>query len=108
MKIHEYQAKELLKNFGVPVQDGIAITEMNQYENAINSLLQRGIKQYVVKAQIHAGGRGKGKVYNKHNRDELVQEGGVKFIGNDVHKGKDFASKLLNNILVTHQTGRRR
>lgn len=105
MKIHEYQAKALLKNFGVPVQDGIAITAIEEYDNAINSLLSRGINQFVVKSQIHAGGRGKGKVYNKSNRDELVVEGGVKFIGNDVDKGREYASKLIGNILVTHQTG---
>jgi len=58
-----------------------------------------------VKSQIHAGGRGKGKVHNKNNRDELVVEGGVKFIGSDAMKGKEYASKLLGNILITHQTG---
>lgn len=105
MKIHEYQAKALLKKFGVPVQDGIAINNLENYDTAINELRSRGINQYVVKSQIHAGGRGKGKVYNKINRDELVAEGGVKFIGSDVMKGKEYASKLLGNILVTHQTG---
>lgn len=105
MKIHEYQAKTLLKNFGVPVQDGIKINFINEFDDAINNLATRGITQYVVKSQIHAGGRGKGKVYNKNNRDELIVEGGVKFIGNDVVKGKEYASKLLGNILVTHQTG---
>ncbi|MBK8554187.1 MAG: ADP-forming succinate--CoA ligase subunit beta [Ignavibacteria bacterium] len=105
MKIHEYQAKALLKNFGVPVQDGIAITAIEEYDNAISSLSSRGINQFVVKSQIHAGGRGKWKVYNKNNRDELIVEGGVKFIGSDVNKGREYASKLIGNILVTHQTG---
>ncbi|MCB0728251.1 MAG: ADP-forming succinate--CoA ligase subunit beta [Ignavibacteriae bacterium] len=105
MKIHEYQAKNLLKNFGVPVQDGVAITSIEEYDDAVNSLLNRGINQYVVKSQIHAGGRGKGIVYSKDNKHEIVVEGGVKFIGKDVQKGKDYASKLLGNILVTHQTG---
>lgn len=105
MKIHEYQAKALLKKFGVAVQDGIAIKNLEDFDNSINELKSRGINQYVVKSQIHAGGRGKGKVHNKNNRDELVVEGGVKFIGSDVLKGKEYASKLLGNLLITHQTG---
>ena len=105
MKIHEYQAKALLKNYGVPVQDGIAINSMDNFEGAIHELKARGIEQYVVKSQIHAGGRGKGIVYNKINRDEIVVEGGVKFMGSDVEKARDYAGKLLGNILVTHQTG---
>jgi len=105
MKIHEYQAKELLKKYKVPVQDGIALNNIDFFDEVINVLKSRGINQYVIKSQIHAGGRGKGKVYNKNNRNELVVEGGVKFVGTDTAKGKEFAQKLLGNILVTHQTG---
>ncbi|MCB0722196.1 MAG: ADP-forming succinate--CoA ligase subunit beta [Ignavibacteriae bacterium] len=105
MKIHEYQAKELLKKYGVPVQDGVAIKAMEEFDGAIAKLKEQGIDQFVVKSQIHAGGRGKGIVYSKHNRDNVVVEGGVKFIGGDIEKGKDYAEKLLGNILVTHQTG---
>jgi len=105
MKIHEYQAKELLKKYGVPVQDGIAFTDLNQFDAVISNLMSRGINQFVVKSQIHAGGRGKGKVFNKDNREELIVEGGVKFVGDDIVKAKDYAGKLLGNILVTHQTG---
>lgn len=105
MKIHEYQAKEILKKFGVSVQDGVAIKSIDEFDNAINYLREKGINQFVVKSQIHAGGRGKGKVYNKYNRDELLVEGGVKFFGSDVEKAKEYASKVLGNILVTHQTG---
>ena len=105
MKIHEYQAKSILKNFGVPVPDGIAIKSMNKFDNAISTLSKRGITQYVVKAQIHAGGRGKGTVYNKSNRNEIIVEGGVKFFGSDVDKAKEYAGKVLSNILVTHQSG---
>ncbi len=105
MKIHEYQAKELLKKFGVAVQDGVAIKSIDEFDSAINYLKEKGINQFVVKSQIHAGGRGKGKVYNKYNRDELLVEGGVKFFGTDVEKAKEYASKVLGNILVTHQTG---
>ncbi len=104
MKIHEYQAKETLKKFNVPVQDGIAIKSLNEFDGAINQLQQRGINQFVVKSQIHAGGRGKGKLYNPKNRNELVLEGGVKFT-TSVEKAKEYAEKILGNLLVTHQTG---
>ena len=79
MKIHEYQAKETLKKFNVPVQDGIAIKNIGEFDGVINQLQQRGINQFVVKSQIHAGGRGKGKLYNPSKRSELILEGGVKF-----------------------------
>ena len=105
MKIHEYQAKSLLKKYDVPVQEGLAINDMKYFDDVISVLKEKGISQFVVKSQIHAGGRGKGKVYSKENRDELVVEGGVKFIGSDSEKGKEYAAKLLGNILVTHQTG---
>ena len=105
MKIHEYQAKSLLKKYDVPVQEGLAINDMNYFDEVITVLKEKGVLQFVVKSQIHAGGRGKGKVYSKENRDELVVEGGVKFIGSDSEKGKEYAAKLLGNILVTHQTG---
>ena len=59
MKIHEYQAKEILKKYNVPIQDGIAIKNLSEVDNAISQLQQRGINQFVVKSQIHAGGRGK-------------------------------------------------
>jgi succinyl-CoA synthetase beta subunit len=104
MKIHEYQAKEILKDYNVPVQDGIAIKDITEFDNAIQILQQKGINQFVVKSQIHAGGRGKGKIYNPGNRDELILEGGVKFTVS-VDKAKEFARKMLGNLLVTHQTG---
>jgi succinyl-CoA synthetase beta subunit len=104
MKIHEYQAKETLKKYGVPVQDGIAIRNMSEFDEAIAQLQYKGVNQFVVKSQIHAGGRGKGKLYNSNNRDELILEGGVKF-STSVEKAKEYASKMLGNLLVTHQTG---
>lgn len=104
MKIHEYQAKEILKKFGVPIQDGIAIKDLAEFDNAIRQLQQRGVNQFVVKSQIHAGGRGKGKLYNPNNKDELILEGGVKF-SPTVEKAKDYAEKILGNVLVTHQSG---
>lgn len=104
MKIHEYQAKELLKKFSVPVQDGFAIKHLDEFEKAIQQLKSLGINQYVVKSQIHAGGRGKGKVYNPENRDEVILEGGVKFT-TSIEKAREYAEKILGNLLVTHQTG---
>ncbi len=104
MKIHEYQAKETLKKFGVPVQDGVAIKNLSEFDSAISQLQARGINQFVVKSQIHAGGRGKGKLYNPNNKEELVFEGGVKFT-TSVDKAREYASKMLGNLLVTHQTG---
>lgn len=103
MKIHEYQAKEILKKFNVPIQDGIAIKNLSMFDAAIAELQSRGINQYVVKSQIHAGGRGKGTIFNPQTR-ELIQEGGVKFT-TSVDKAKDYAGKMLGNLLVTHQTG---
>ena len=104
MKIHEYQAKETLKKYNVPVQDGIAIKSMDEFDGVIFQLKQKGISQFVVKSQIHAGGRGKGKLYNPKNPSELILEGGVKFT-TSVEKAKEIASKILGNLLVTHQTG---
>lgn len=104
MKIHEYQAKEILKKYRVPVQDGIAVKSLDDVDNAVHSLQERGISQFVVKSQIHAGGRGKGKLYNPSNRDELILEGGVKFCPT-VDKVKEYSQKILGNLLVTHQTG---
>lgn len=104
MKIHEFQAKETLKKFGVPVQDGIAIKSMLEFDDAIAKLQQRGINQYVVKSQIHAGGRGKGKVYDIKDRETIVLEGGVKFTTSP-EKASEYAEKILGNVLVTHQSG---
>lgn len=104
MKLHEYQAKQILLKYGVPVQNGIPIKDISEFDNAINTLKSHGINQFVVKSQIHAGGRGKGKVYNPNNRSELILDGGVKFT-TDVEKAREYAHKILGNLLVTHQTG---
>ena len=106
MNIHEFQGKAILQTYGVPVQEGFVAETVPQSRLVARALKKKfGADIFVVKAQIHAGGRGKGKVYSKENRDELVVEGGVKFIGSDSEKGKEYAAKLLGNILVTHQTG---
>ncbi len=97
MNIHEYQAKQVLKGFGAPVAEGVAITSADQAEAAAKSLPG---PLYVVKSQIHAGGRGKGKF------KELPADakGGVRlaFSIEDVVRN---AREMLGNTLVTAQTG---
>src|SRR6476659_10371223 len=90
MKIHEYQAKAVLKKYGVPVPRGEVVENREQAEAAAKSLFNAGASGVVVKAQIHAGGRGKG--------------GGVK-IAKSVEEAGDIASKMLGMTLITHQTG---
>jgi succinyl-CoA synthetase beta subunit len=74
MNIHEYQGKTLLKAAGVPIVEGIHCTSVEQALAAYDSL---GSKIVAVKSQIHAGGRGKGTIYNPETREEVMQ-GGVK------------------------------
>ena len=61
MNIHEYQAKEILKKFNIPIQDGFVLDDISQADNILGKVeSELGSSQFVVKAQIHAGGRGKG------------------------------------------------
>src|ERR1700693_5405975 len=91
MNIHEYQGKEILKSFGVAIQEGIvADTPEGAVEAAKQLNAQTGNKFFVIKAQIHAGGRGKG--------------GGVK-LAKSIEDVKDVAGRILGMNLVTHQTG---
>ncbi|MFO1218514.1 MAG: ADP-forming succinate--CoA ligase subunit beta [Burkholderiaceae bacterium] len=87
MKIHEYQGKELLRNFGVPVPRGYPAFTVQE---ALDAAQRLGGKVWVVKAQIHAGGRGKG--------------GGVK-LARSLDELKTLAGQILGMQLVTHQTG---
>jgi succinyl-CoA synthetase beta subunit len=87
MKIHEYQAKEVLRRFGVVTPRGVPCFDVDQAVAAAESL---GGKVWVVKAQIHAGGRGKG--------------GGVK-VAKSLDEVRDFAKQIMGMQLVTHQTG---
>ena len=97
MNIHEYQAKQVLKGFGAPVAEGVAITSADQAEAAARQLPG---PLYVVKSQIHAGGRGKGR-FKELGPDA---KGGVRlaFSIEDVVK---HATEMLGNTLVTAQTG---
>jgi succinyl-CoA synthetase beta subunit len=90
MKIHEYQAKAILKKYGVAVPRGEMAETRDQAQTVAKNLLDAGASGVVVKAQIHAGGRGKG--------------GGVK-IAQSVAQVGELASKMLGMTLVTHQTG---
>ncbi len=91
MKIHEFQAKELLKGYGIPIQDGVTIEDIGQAEAAVDQVNKElGAEQYVVKAQIHAGGRGKG--------------GGVKF-STTREAALENIQNILGMTLITHQTG---
>ncbi|KAB2928217.1 MAG: ADP-forming succinate--CoA ligase subunit beta [Dechloromonas sp.] len=87
MKIHEYQGKQILKKFGVTVPRGIHCTTV---EDAVKAAETLGGKVWVVKAQIHAGGRGKG--------------GGVK-VATSLEKVREYAGQILGMQLITHQTG---
>ena len=87
MNIHEYQAKEILKEFGAPVSKGVIIFSLDEIDEKIKNLKST---EFVLKAQIHAGGRGKG--------------GGIKLVKN-IEELKDEAKKMFGMNLVTPQTG---
>ena len=99
MNLHEYQAKELLKRYKVPTQEGIAVSTVDEAVNAYKQMaVENGTKFAVVKAQIHAGGRGKGRMV------EVPEQSGVAVIksAEDVER---VAKNILGNTLVTIQTG---
>ena len=91
MKIHEYQAKEILKKFNVPIQEGYAIDNSTDIDRTIKKVqTDFNSEAVIVKAQIHAGGRGKG--------------GGVKYCST-FEDAQDAANTILGMNLITHQTG---
>ena len=90
MKIHEYQAKEVLRKYGVAVPNGEMATTLEQADTAAKQLFSAGNAAVVVKAQIHAGGRGKG--------------GGVK-VAKTLEDAAKYSKDILGMQLVTHQTG---
>ncbi len=101
MKLHEFQAKQILNVFNIPVPRGTVAQTVDDAINAAKSVSEMG---WVVKSQIHAGGRGKGKIYHKDNRENLVLDGGVK-LAKSLDEVRNFASLILGNILVTKQSG---
>jgi len=97
MNIHEYQAKALLREFGVPVSRGVAVLKAEEAEAAAKEL---GGPVWVVKSQIHAGGRGKGKFKEASAGDK----GGVR-LAKSVDEVKQYVGEMLGATLVTVQTG---
>ncbi|WP_349369962.1 ADP-forming succinate--CoA ligase subunit beta [Salinarimonas sp.] len=97
MNIHEYQGKAILKEYGAPVSRGVAIFKPEEAEAAANEL---GGPLWVVKSQIHAGGRGKGKF----KEADAGEKGGVR-LAKSVDEVKEFARQMLGKTLVTAQTG---
>ena len=98
MNLHEYQAKELLKKYNVPVQEGIAVDNVMSAEEAYRQIKnQSGSNFAVVKAQIHAGGRGKGKIMGSEQRGVAV--------GKSLEDIDTIAKNILGHTLVTIQTG---
>ena len=100
MNIHEYQAKSIFRESGVQVQEGVHCTTVEQAVSAYESL---GSDIVAVKSQIHAGGRGKGNLFNLDS-GELVMQGGVK-VASSKEEVEKFASNILGHRLVTKQTG---
>lgn len=98
MNLHEYQAKELLKKYNVPVQEGIAVETVEAAVAAYNTIATETKNKFaVVKAQIHAGGRGKGKIEGTEQRGVAV--------GKSASDIETFAKNILGGTLVTIQTG---
>ena len=97
MNIHEYQAKALLRSYGAPVSDGRVVLKSEDAKTAASEL---DGPLWVVKAQIHAGGRGKGSF----KEGDAGEKGGVR-LAKSVQEAADEAKKMLGRTLVTHQTG---
>ncbi|WBU65075.1 ADP-forming succinate--CoA ligase subunit beta [Paracoccus aerodenitrificans] len=97
MNIHEYQAKSLLRDYGVPVSDGRVVTRAEDAKRAASEL---DGPLWVVKAQIHAGGRGKGKFKESAAGDK----GGVR-LAKSTSEAEEMTRQMLGRTLVTHQTG---
>ena len=97
MNIHEYQAKALLRQYGAPVSDGRVVMKADEAKTAAGEL---DGPLWVVKAQIHAGGRGKGHFKEK----EAGEKGGVR-LAKSVSEAEELTRQMLGRTLVTHQTG---
>ena len=97
MNIHEYQAKALLRQYGAPVSDGRVVVKADEAKSAAGEL---DGPLWVVKAQIHAGGRGKGSF----KEAEAGEKGGVR-LAKSVEEAEELSRQMLGRTLVTHQTG---
>tara|TARA_Y100000748_G_scaffold301455_1_gene301699 strand:+ start:202 stop:1416 length:1215 start_codon:yes stop_codon:yes gene_type:complete len=98
MNIHEYQAKEILKNFNVKIQKGYVANSADEALDKAKTLAHdENTNIFVIKAQIHAGGRGKGKIKETDSNGVVIAK--------NIDEVKDKSSKILGGTLVTHQTG---
>jgi len=98
MNIHEYQAKEILKNFNVKIQKGYVANSADEALDKAKTLANdENTNIFVIKAQIHAGGRGKGKIKETDSNGVVIAK--------NIDEVKDKSSKILGGTLVTHQTG---
>ncbi|KAK9760986.1 hypothetical protein K7432_014474, partial [Basidiobolus ranarum] len=96
LHLHEYQSKQLMDKYNVDTQKFKVVTSVDQVLKATQDLLDQNAQEFVIKAQVHAGGRGKGTLSSG-------LKGGVQ-LTTDQEKTKDFVSKMLGYRLVTHQT----
>ena len=98
MNIHEYQAKEVLKSFGVRIQEGHVANSPKEAKDAALKLSKNGNSNiFVIKAQIHAGGRGKGTIKETGSKGVVITK--------NIDEVEEKAKNILNGTLVTHQTG---
>lgn len=97
MKIHEYQAKELFKEYGIAVPDGVATTSVDEAVKAAEEMKKNGTDLFVVKAQIHAGGRGKGRTVKNNAKGVILCK--------TIDEVRNAAESLIGDTLVTIQTG---
>ena len=98
MNIHEYQAKEVLKSFGVRIQEGHVANSPKEAKDAALKLSKNGNSNiFVIKAQIHAGGRGKGTIKETGSKGVVITK--------NIDEIEEKAKNILNGTLVTHQTG---
>ena len=98
MNIHEYQAKEILKNHNVKIQNGYVVTSSEDASDIAKKLSsENNTKIFVIKAQIHAGGRGKGKIKETDSNGVVIAK--------SIDDVKEKSSKIIGGTLVTHQTG---
>src|ERR1044071_7314344 len=97
MNLHEYQAKQLLSQYGVPIPAGEVCQTPDAARKIAEQLLSQGAKLLAIKAQIHAGGRGKGTFKSGY-------QGGVKLF-KTAEEVQASAKAMLGNVLVTKQTG---
>ena len=112
MKIHEYQAKELLSNFGIPtLKHSVAFSADEAGKLAYEEFQSKGVQTIAIKAQVHAGGRGKGIVYDINTNQPIIYNDkevrGVNIINGDdiAHTAYEYAARMVGKKLVTIQTG---